>query len=276
MNFHVLLDNCIPLLQIEVNLQKQRKIRPKIKDYCSNIVPQFNDDQFRQTFRMCPTSFENLCQMLSPFIIPCIRGRPELDFRMTVLLFLRFMGTQETLISLSQLFNVSISSAHRIIRRILSAFIPAVSNQLIQWPDLNAQKKSATYFQQASGFLPIVVGAIDSRENPIQKPFENAESYFNRKSFYSIKIQAICNQHTVFIDTFVGWPGRSHDGRTFQNSPVSHDLERGIKLSDGMVILGDSAYPLKSYLLTPFKDRNNLSPQQRIYNKRLSSARVVS
>ena len=63
--------------------------------------------------------------------------------------------------------------------------------------------------------VPIVVGAIDSRENPIQKPYENAESYFNKKSFYSIKIQAVADHNTVFIDVFVGCTGRSHDGRAF-------------------------------------------------------------
>jgi hypothetical protein len=153
--------------------------------------------------------------------------------------------------------------------------VPAVSQQLIKWPDYETQAKNSSSFHQSSGFLPIVVGAIDSRENPIQTPYENPESYFNRKGFYSIKLQAIVDHKTMFVDTFVGWPGRSHDGRAFMNSPIYDDLEGGLKLRGGLVLLGDSAYPLKQYLLTPFKQRGNLSPQQRLYNKRLSSARQV-
>jgi hypothetical protein len=79
----------------------------------------------------------------------------------------------------------------------------------------------------------------------------------------------------MFMDIFVGWPGRSHDGRAFMNFPIYDDLESGLKLRGSLVVLGDSAYPLKEYLLTPFKNGGNLSPQQRLYTKRLSSARQV-
>lgn len=38
---------------------------------------------------------------------------------------------------------------------------------------------------------------------------------------------------------------------------------------------GDSAYPLKKWLLTPFKDNGRLSAQQRRYNRALSSSRQI-
>lgn len=39
-------------------------------------------------------------------------------------------------------------------------------------------------------------------------------------------------------------------------------------------LVGDSAYPLKSYLMVPFKNYGNLTPSQRKFNESLSSSRV--
>ena len=41
------------------------------------------------------------------------------------------------------------------------------------------------------------------------------------------------------------------------------------------LILGDSAYPLKSWLMRPFQDNGALTPGQRHFNKELSQARIV-
>lgn len=56
-----------------------------------------------------------------------------------------------------------------------------------------------------------------------------------------------------FVNVFIGWPGCSHDARCFSNSPIYESLENGTDPHHVMVILGDSAYPLRPYLLTPYK-----------------------
>lgn len=40
-------------------------------------------------------------------------------------------------------------------------------------------------------------------------------------------------------------------------------------------LLGDSAYPLREFIMVPFRDNGHLTPNQRKFNKRLSSSRVV-
>lgn len=39
--------------------------------------------------------------------------------------------------------------------------------------------------------------------------------------------------------------------------------------------MGDSAYPNRYWIVTPFKDNGFLTEQQRLFNKKLSSKRVV-
>ena len=43
------------------------------------------------------------------------------------------------------------------------------------------------------GFLPGVIGCVDSTHIKIQAPHENENGSFNRKGFHSMNVQAICN-----------------------------------------------------------------------------------
>ena len=98
-------------------------------------------------------------------------------------------------------------------------------------------------------------------------------SYFNRKHFYSIKLQAIVDHNCKFLDVFVGWPGRSHDARAFNNSAVMLQLQNDNFLPNDCFIVGDSAYPLTRNLMTPFR-HTRANPQQRRFNQALSKARI--
>jgi hypothetical protein len=69
-------------------------------------------------------------------------------------------------------------------------------------------------FSNKSGF-PQIIGAIDGR------PKEDGDSYFNRKNFYSVVLQAVCKADRSFIDIDCRWPGSVHDGRVFRTFSVS-------------------------------------------------------
>ena len=43
-------------------------------------------------------------------------------------------------------------------------------------------------------------------------------NYVNRKGWYSIILQAVCDYNNIITDMNVGWPGRVHDARVFENS----------------------------------------------------------
>ena len=48
------------------------------------------------------------------------------------------------------------------------------------------------------------------------------------------------------------WPGATHDSFMFSDSALGQHLEEDMLLLADGVLLGDSGYPCKSYLLTPF------------------------
>ena len=94
-------------------------------------------------------------------------------------------------------------------------------------------------------------------------------------------IQAVATYDLRFLDIFAGWPGRSHDARVFRMNPLFQTLPGRLRhrqvhrLSESYHILGDSAFPLRPEILTPFRNWNNLNAVERKYNRNLSSKRSV-
>ena len=87
----------------------------------------------------------------------------------------------------------------------------------------------------------------------------------------------VCDTDMIFTDDYCGWPGAAHDARVLRNSPLFHDAEtRTNDIFPGQTyIIGDAAYPLKTWLMTGFKDNDHLTAQQKRFTNRLSSKRMV-
>lgn len=76
-------------------------------------------------------------------------------------------------------------------------------------------------------------------------------------------MQIVCNANLEITDVVARWPGSVHDSTIFHNSRLRANFEDN-RYENG-ILLGDSAYPSKSYLLTPL-----LNPGRRaevLYNE---------
>lgn len=123
-------------------------------------------------------------------------------------------------------------------------------------------------FYSMSG-LPGAIGAVDGTHIPVQSPGGlDAEIYRNRKGYFSINVQLICNSHARITDVVARWPGSVHDSTIFDNSRVRAMLETGPR--NGYLI-GDSGYPCRQYLLTPVV--NPATEAERKFNAAQISAR---
>lgn len=121
-----------------------------------------------------------------------------------------------------------------------------------------------------------VFGCLDGTHIPIPGPKDD-NSYYNRKGLHSVQLQGICDAKAKFINVNCGWPGSAHDARVWRSSETYNKFENNPRnlLPVGTYLIGDSAYPLAKYLITPFKDNGNLTGNQKLFNARLSSTRVV-
>ena len=100
--------------------------------------------------------------------------------------------------------------------------------------------------------FPGIIGAIDGSYIPIIASNEYHENFINRKSFHSIVLQVVCVERMIFLDIVVGWPGSVHDAQVLRTSSLYVTADE--KCTPDCQLLGHSAYPLKTWLLTTYKD----------------------
>ena len=140
-------------------------------------------------------------------------------------------------------------------------------------------------FAQKSPF-PQEVGAIDGSHIPLKTvPVNERIEYFNRKQDYSAVVQAVADASFKFLDVSTGFPGSIHDACIFRLSKLQREIAQGNWLNGpskqvggcevGPLLVGDSAYPLSTWLMKPFKQTRTLTESQLWYNCALSQARVV-
>lgn len=112
--------------------------------------------------------------------------------------------------------------------------------------------------------------------------------YFNYKNSHSIVLLAMCDANYIFTFVDIGAYGRRSDGGIFKDSLLGQKLEGNkmnipdsTPISDGRAMLlpycivGDEAFPLKTYLLRPYPGKQSAQLPKRIFNYRLSRARRV-
>uniref|UniRef100_A0A3P9GY04 DDE Tnp4 domain-containing protein n=1 Tax=Oryzias latipes TaxID=8090 RepID=A0A3P9GY04_ORYLA len=117
---------------------------------------------------------------------------------------------------------------------------------------------------------------------PVIAPLENHVDYFNRKGWHSVILQAVVDHKYCFTNIYIRWPGSVHDSRFLRNSVIFEKAERGVLFPNeiqgtqvSIMLLGDPAYPLRSWLMKGYPETGNLTEHQRHFNKRLSGARMT-
>lgn len=125
------------------------------------------------------------------------------------------------------------------------------------------------HFYQLACF-PGIVGAVDGTHVRIQAPSAHEVAFVNRKSYHSINVQLIAGDDCKILDVVTNWPGSIHDSRILRESTIGRQMERSVHAG---ILLGDSGYPCRRWLMTP-----HLQPQNQLqvrYNSSHSTTRAV-
>ena len=94
---------------------------------------------------------------------------------------------------------------------------------------------------------------------------EDEFSYLNRHHRHSINVCAVSGPDLQFYYLNANYGGRSHDSRVLRCSSLWHSFEvQRQRPFPGAVLLADSGYPLRDWILTPFPDPD---PDQARYNR---------
>jgi DDE superfamily endonuclease len=122
------------------------------------------------------------------------------------------------------------------------------------------------------------IGAVDGIAIKIQEPSRgsvpNPSTYFNRKGFFALCVQAMCDNRFIFTFVSAVSPGSTHDSVAFAMSSLSELLEKDVGgVPDGYWIAADDAYISGKRIVTPWPGRN-LSRSKDAFNYWQSSARI--
>lgn len=152
------------------------------------------------------------------------------------------------LVVCSDFIGIHKSTASRIVK-LVSHVIATLRPQFISFPDIeNDIKKVKQDFYNIAKF-PMVIGALDCTHIKIKSPGgDNSEAYRNRKGFFSINVQTICDANLKIQDIVARWPGSSHDSTIFNNSEIRRKFEMGGMRNN--LIEADSGYAQQNFVMT--------------------------
>lgn len=179
-----------------------------------------------------------------------------------VFVTLRFLATGSILQVSADFNGIDKSTASRVVNKVTRA-IAALRQTYITMPERDEVQQVITEFYSISRF-PRCIGAIDCTHVKIQSPGgDNAETFRNRKGYFSFNVQCVCDASLKIRDIVCRWPGSTHDSQIFRNSRLRHTFESGEH--GASLLVGDSGYGIKAYLITPLAHPH--TPAEHLFNE---------
>ena len=189
-----------------------------------------------------------------------------------VALTLRIMGGGQY-VDLSHIFDIYYTDCYRIFHETLEKWIckdniyPMAYDETVD--DESALFDIAKYFAlgRNGGILAGIMGALDGWLVRIRCPsyygdgVRNSEKYFSRKGFYCLNVQVIVDRLKRVLWYSVRAKGSEHDSAAFKATNLYSQLEmlwetnRSIRNNGYGItfyLVGDSAYALRPFLVTPY------------------------
>ncbi|CAG8533358.1 13963_t:CDS:2, partial [Dentiscutata heterogama] len=226
---------------------------PKLDDWVRNILFNYDKVRFRRTLRISKSTFFTLVnQIQNHSVFHSNANNMQTDIQIQLAATLFHLGSLSTIWAISAQFGIAESTFHLFIDRVITA-IRSLRSEYIKWPQGDFKKEVSEEFQKMQGF-PLIIGAIDSSHIPFFEASSriNKDVYFSRKYQYGIHLQRIVNHKGLFINYDIGWPASVHDAKVFQNSNIYKQSTNFFEREE--YLLGDSAYPLHSFIMIPIKE----------------------
>ena len=266
--------------------RKKRKTRRKLFDSFRNdvsfkdIIRALGPEKFKASYRMSLPAFKLLLNevrdlLQRPFKAGTDYRRctvsPEIRLAITLRIlaggnYIDIMlayGVQES--TIRRIFH---DTCHALSRRLRLKGFPTTIAGL---------QEIARRFQssrKSTNPLPGCVGALDGICVKIMKPkrHENPALFYCRKGFYAVPVQALVDSDYIFRFCSATCTGATHDALAYSVSGLKREIDKGVLL--GMFyIVGDEAYTLSNYLITPCS-KSNADVDQDNFNFFQSSMRM--
>jgi DDE superfamily endonuclease len=250
---------------------KRSRRRFRLPFLFEELASSMTDRFFRRMYRMPRAVFYKLLNRLEE--IDERNTRPTLAAKLSMCLRWLSGGSY---IDISVCHRVAVSSFFSNCDEII-LLINRSLHILFNPADRENHERQSVAFSRGVSPLSGCVGAIDGLAVRIAEPrgseIPNPSSYYNRKGFFAIVVQAMCDASYRFTFVSAISPGSTHDSVAFRMSSL-YDLLTSAALAPGYWIAGDEAYVCAESVLTPYPGRK-LSVGKDCFNYWQSSARIM-
>lgn len=217
-----------------------------------NVFNCFRNDDFKEKYRLSKRKAIILLDFIYRKLMPKRNKTSNVTPELQLLIALRYFATGSFQGVCGELSGVSQPTVSRVIKKVTNC-IAKLRRKFVYMATGRKLRLVKQGFRRIANF-PEVIACVDGTHIPIKKPKENAADFWNRKGYFSLNTQLLCDHKLRITGVVCKWGGATHDSRIFENSKLSEKGDNGEL--DG-IIIGDSGYPCKPYLLTPL-----LHPQQ--------------
>jgi hypothetical protein len=122
------------------------------------------------------------------------------------------------------------------------------------------QDISLSFSDRSDGIINGCIGALDGVAIRIRSPtiiqdnVTDPGNYYCRKGFFALNMQAICDSQKRILWLSSGHKGSTHDSFAFTETKLNKLLKQKQQylFNNRLFIIGDSAYPLQSYMIVPY------------------------
>ncbi|XP_075771799.1 uncharacterized protein LOC142823914 [Pelodiscus sinensis] len=161
------------------------------------VLERWEDRQWTQNFRMRRDTFLELCEWLAPALRRRdTRMRPAIPLQKRVVIALWKLSTPDSYRSVGNQFGVGRSTVGAVLMQVVKAINRVLLRRVVRLADPDAVIRgfSALGFRNCGG-------AIDGTHIPIRALEHQASQYVNRKGYFSVLLQAVCDHRGQFTDS---------------------------------------------------------------------------
>ncbi|XP_065293051.1 putative nuclease HARBI1 [Dermacentor albipictus] len=267
----------VPFIVQWLELQEERQFREHRDAF------QMPEEMFRSRYRLSKDLARWLCEELRPVLVrERVNTRTALTVEVQILCALRFLATGgfQGAIASDEDLTTSQSSVRRSVHAVIEAIVDCIGDAWISFPDDTAALSSASEgFVRRDCRFQGCVGAVDGTFVCIRAPSDrddaNKAAYFCRKGYYALNVMVVCDASLRITALETSYPGSVHDSFVWKASSLYAECRSGSLLHGGEYLLGDSAYPLQPWLVTPVPGNHISRSPAAMFNAAHSSLRSV-
>ncbi|KAK4885797.1 hypothetical protein RN001_002068 [Aquatica leii] len=191
--------------KLKQKMQNEKVQRRILRDTSNSS--HMREIDFQKVFRLSRDGVHHLVEVLGPHLVSGERSN-ALSVELKIFSALAFFASGCYQKSIAQHFNLAVEQSRlsRIIAEVTDSMVTNLLGHYIKFPESPAELQAvkAGFYEKYN--FPGVIGAIDCSHVAIIAPKTNDPhrpgiAYYNRKGFYSLNVQVICDAHMKILNS---------------------------------------------------------------------------